>query len=67
MKIRMLVSLAGADFSVNPGEETSRFTAAEAARLVASGQAVPVIDGPVVETADQVEPARETRRKRANS
>lgn len=64
MKLRMLVSLAGADYALNPGEETTRFTPSEAVRLIASGAAVAVNDGQFIETADRIEPARETRRKK---
>lgn len=67
MKIRVLVSLAGADYSLNPGDETSRFTPAEAVRLISSGAAVAVNDGQFIETADRIEPARETRRKKVKS
>lgn len=43
MKIKMLVSVAGADFALSPGEETDRFSDGEAQRMVAAGSAVPVI------------------------
>ena len=42
MKIKMLTSLAGADFVLSRGEETDRFGDAEAARLIAAGFAEPV-------------------------
>lgn len=42
MKIKMLTSLAGADFSLRPGEETERFGEAEATRLIEAGYAAPV-------------------------
>lgn len=42
MKIRMLVSIGGADFSFAPGDETERFSEADALALVSSGQAEPV-------------------------
>ena len=42
MKIKMLVSMAGADFALNAGEETARFSAAEAQRLITANYAVPV-------------------------
>lgn len=44
MKIKMLVSLAGADFALSPQEETDRFGDVEAQRLVEAGYAVPVAD-----------------------
>jgi hypothetical protein len=34
MKIKMKIGLAGADFSLAPGEETERFSAKEAQRLI---------------------------------
>jgi len=42
MKIRMLVGIAGADFSLSPGDETERFSAKEAGRMIRAGSAVPV-------------------------
>lgn len=41
MKIKMLVSLAGADFSVSPGDEYE-CSADEAARHIEAGNAVPI-------------------------
>jgi hypothetical protein len=46
MKIRMLVGLAGTDFSLSPNEETCRFDSKEATRLVEAGYAVPVDEKP---------------------
>ena len=37
MKIRMLVAIAGAHFSLGPGDETERFSDAEVERFVAAG------------------------------
>ena len=42
MKIKMLVSLAGADYALSPNEETDRFEDAEAIRLIEAGYAEPV-------------------------
>lgn len=42
MKIRMLTSFAGADFTVSANEETERFSDAEAVRMIEAGYAVPV-------------------------
>lgn len=42
MRIRMLTCYAGADFVVNAGEETERFSDAEAIRMIENGTAVPV-------------------------
>lgn len=61
MRIKMLVSLAGADFALSPGEETERFPDAEAVRLVEAGFAVPVTVK-ATETATK-KPAPETRAK----
>lgn len=44
MKLKMLTSMAGADFALNAGEETERFGAAEAQRLIAAGYAAPVAE-----------------------
>lgn len=49
MKIKMLVSLAGADFSVSPGEQYE-CSEAEALRHIEAGNAVPVAE-PKVERA----------------
>jgi hypothetical protein len=42
MKIRMLVSTAGIDFSLNVGDETDSFSDADALRYIEAGYAVPV-------------------------
>ena len=42
MKIKMLVSMAGTDFVLDPGAETERFPEAEAIRLIEAGYAEPV-------------------------
>lgn len=42
MKLKILVGMAGADFSLSPGDETDRFTGEEAQRIIAAGYAVPV-------------------------
>ena len=44
MKIKMLVSYAGADFALSPGDETERFSNDEAARMIEAGTALPVDD-----------------------
>jgi len=60
MKIRMLVSIAGAGFALSAGDETDRFSDAEAVRLIEFGAAVPVTDEQIERT---VKPeARETRK-----
>lgn len=45
MKIRMLTSFAGADFSLSVNEETERFSEAEAVRMIEAGFAVPTERG----------------------
>ena len=39
MKLRMLIGLAGVDFSLSPREETDRFDGKEAERLISAGYA----------------------------
>lgn len=39
MKLKMLASFAGLDFALSSGEETDRFTEAEAKRLISAGYA----------------------------
>lgn len=60
MKIKMLVSIAGGDFALSPGDETERFGDAEAARLVDAGYAVPVAEAKT-ERATRKTPAAEQR------
>lgn len=42
MKIKMLTSIAGADFTLSVGDETDRFSGDEAQRMLDAGFAVPV-------------------------
>lgn len=42
MKIKLLVSFAGADFALDAGSETDRFPDAEAIRMIEAGYAQPV-------------------------
>jgi hypothetical protein len=42
MRIRMLQSIVGADFTVDRNEETERFSDAECVRMIEAGFAVPV-------------------------
>jgi hypothetical protein len=58
MRLRMLTGIAGADFVVNPGEETERFSGDEATRLVAAGYAVPVSDEIVERAVKAIAPER---------
>lgn len=44
MKLKMLVSIAGAKFALSPNEETERFSGDEARSLIDAGYAVPVAD-----------------------
>lgn len=41
MKLKMLVSMSGAGFSLAPNEETERFAGKEARSLIDAGFAVP--------------------------
>lgn len=59
MKIKMVVSVAGADFALSPGDVTERFDASEAIRLIEAGYAVPAGES-APETAVEPPPA-ETR------
>lgn len=59
MKIKMLVGMSGADFSLSPKEETDRFSDKEAKGLIDAGFAV-AVDGKTVETAVK-KPAAEKR------
>lgn len=61
MKLRMLTSIAGIDFSLSPGDETERFANDEAVRMIAAGFAVPVAEI-AIERAVQA-PAPEKRRR----
>lgn len=61
MKIRMLVSMAGADFALSVGDETERFSDGEAIRMIEAGYAVPAPVGEI-ETTD-AHPAQKTRRR----
>ncbi len=58
MKIKMLVSLAGADFCLSPQEETERFDATEAGRLIEAGFAVPVAEKKVERAVKQPAPEK---------
>lgn len=42
MKLKILIGLSGADFSLAPGEETERFSGEEAQRLIDAEIAMPV-------------------------
>lgn len=59
MKIKMLVSLAGADFVVSPGDEYE-CSAEEAKRHIEAGNAVPVAQ-PKVERA--IKPAAKVEKR----
>lgn len=54
MKIRATVHIAGAGFSLAPGDVTDRFPEAEALRLIAKNAAVLVDHAPAVERAVEV-------------
>lgn len=59
MKLKMLVGLAGLDFSLSPNEETDRFSGDEAQRLIDANMAVPVHAAKIERAAKK--PAPETR------
>ncbi len=59
MLLKMKIGLAGADFSLSPGDETDRFKGKEAQRLIDADYAVPV-DTPKTERATK-KPAPEKR------
>lgn len=61
MQIRMLTGIAGADFSLSPGDVTDRFSAAEAGRMIAAGFAEAAGAAPVERAVDA--PAVEKRRR----
>lgn len=58
MKIRMLTSIAGVDFALSRGEETERFSEAEAMRMVSAGTAE-LVEPPVERSVAR--PGREKR------
>lgn len=60
MKLKMLTSMAGTDFTLNVGEETERFDGEEATSLINAGYAVPVADAHA-EKAVKKTAAKETR------
>lgn len=59
MKVKMLVSVAGAGYTLAPGDE-HEFSAAEAKNMIEAGYAVPVA-AEKPETAAKKTPAKETR------
>lgn len=59
MKIKMLVSMAGTDFALSPGDEYE-CSEAEAIRHIEAGNAVPVAE-PKVERAVKIHKAAEKR------
>jgi hypothetical protein len=63
MKIKMLTSMAGANFALSVNEETERFSDEEAARRIAAGYAVPAAQSKTERAVKQ--PAPETREKGA--
>lgn len=59
MKLRMLVGMAGAGYSLSVNEETERFAGDEARRMIEAGYSVPVSE-PKTERAVK-KPASEKR------
>lgn len=47
MKIKLLVSFAGVNFALDAGQETDRFSDAEAIRMIEAGYAEPVANAEV--------------------
>lgn len=58
MKLKMLVGLAGMDFSLSPNEETDRFAGDEAQRLIEANMAVPVHGAKIERTAKKPAPEK---------
>lgn len=63
MKLRILVSMAGADFTLSPGDVTERFPNDEAIRLIDAAYAVPADGTRDIERAIVVDLKTETRKK----
>jgi hypothetical protein len=61
VKIKMLVGMAGTNFTVNPNQETDRFSDSECINLITAGFAVPV-EEEKIETA--VKPLAPERRRK---
>jgi len=61
VRLRLLTDFAGVGFNLSRGEETERFTGAEAERLIAAGFAVPVSE-PKIERAVARKPRMEKRK-----
>lgn len=55
MKVKILVAMAGVDYTRLPGDITVIEDAAEVARLIAAGYAVPVVEAPEVAVAKEPE------------
>lgn len=62
MKIRMLVSIAGPEYALSPGDERD-FPQGEAIRLIEAGYAAPVVEDAVEHAVSM--PAVEKRAKKA--
>jgi len=60
MKIRMLTSMAGADFVLSRGDETDRFSADEIKRLIDAGYAEAISEQKIERTISR-QPAKEKR------
>jgi len=61
MKIRMLTSMAGADFSLNNGDEIE-VTDAEGKRYINAGIAEPVIDSKIERAVKKVVKSKATKK-----
>lgn len=62
MKIKMLTSMAGADFTWNNGDEVE-VSDAEGKRFIEAGIAEPISTAPKKETASKKTPAKRTATK----
>lgn len=61
MKLKMIVGMAGTDFSLSPGEETERFGADEAKSLIKAGFAVPVAEKQTEKAVKKPAPEKRTK------
>lgn len=61
MRLKMLASFAGDGWEVQLGEETERFTDAEAVRMIEAGYAVPATGERVERAVVEAPPAVEVR------
>ena len=58
MKLKMLVGMAGAGYSLSVNEETERFAGDEARRMIEAGYAVPVSEPKIERTVKKSAPEK---------